>query len=260
MVEKFIYNKLPRGRKIVVDLLTMIAPGAVACHLVRDIDMSRANQIKADLAEKGSKITVTAILMKAIALAQKAHPASRSEILPFGRVVTYEDIVAGFTVERNEDGQDTVFFGEIERPDVKSLADIARELAECARRNISDLPPFAQQKMYSGFPYLLRRIILFLGNTVPFLRLKCQKATFGLTSLGKYNISCVFSPCVCTSTFGVGTIESRPVVEQGRIVVRPAMTLSLSYNANAIDTRAAASFLDDVCAVMEGRIPGLIAD
>ncbi|MBX9572766.1 MAG: 2-oxo acid dehydrogenase subunit E2 [Candidatus Obscuribacterales bacterium] len=254
-MERHSYKKLRTGRKTVLDLLTMISSTAVPCYLIRDIDMSWATKTKADLQNDGSKITVTAILMKAIAEAQKLHPTSRSEILPFGRIVTYENIVGGFTIERREDGGDTVFFGEIERPDTKSLTRIAEELTNYARKDTSELPPLALQKIYAGLPYFLRRLIILMGTLFPSLRLKCQKATFGLTTLGKYNVRCVLSPCVCTSTFGIGTIESRPVVHQGAVVIRPVMTISFNYNAKVIDASDAASFLDDVCDLMEGRVP-----
>ena len=252
-MEKFTYGRLERGRKIVVDLLTMIAPAAIPSYLIRDIDMSWANQFKKNLDERGIKVTVTAILLKAIATAQKLHPASRSDVLPFGRIATYEDIVGGFTIERNVGGKDTVFFGEIESPHEKSICDIALELTKYARSKPSDLPPLALQSLYSGFPYLLRKLIMMIALIAPSLRLKCQKATFGLTTLGKYNVKAVLSPCICTSTFGIGTIEERAVPLDGKVCVRPIMTISFNFNAKVMDMATASAFLEDVCNLMEGR-------
>jgi hypothetical protein len=77
------------------------------------------------LKRQGSKVTVTAILLKAIAVAQTKHPGTRTELIPFGRTVTYENIVAGFTVERTVRDEETVFFGEIEAPHQKSISRIA---------------------------------------------------------------------------------------------------------------------------------------
>lgn len=257
-LEKFTYGNLARGRKTVVDLLTMIAPAAVPCYLIRDINMSWANQVKSDLQERGVKITVTAILLKAIAIAQKLHPASRSDILPFGRMVTYEDIVGGFTIERDENGSDTVYFGEIESPDQKSLSEIAQELVSYAQSNTSELAPLALQKLYTGLPYLIRRFILAIACVFPSMRIKCQKATFGLTTLGKYNVKSVLSPCICTSTFGIGTVEDRAMAVDGRICVMPTMTVSFNFNTRAMDAEAASAFFEDVCRLMEGRLADYI--
>ena len=253
-LEKFTCGNLARGRKTVVDLLTMIAPAAVPVYLIRDIDMSWANEVKAKLQARGIRITVTAILMKAIAVAQRRPPASRSDILPFGRMVTYENVVGGFTIERQENGNDTVFFGEIESPDQKSLSEIAEELVRYARTEVSQLAPLALQNVYAGLPYPLRRVILGLAAIMPSLRVKCQKATFGLTTLGKYNVKSVLSPCICTSTFGIGTIEDRPKAVDGLVCVIPTMTVSFNFNAKVIDMESASAFFEDVCKLMEGRL------
>lgn len=248
------FGKMPRGRRTVVDLLTMIAPGAVPCFLIRDIDVTWANSLKDRLKQEGSKVTVTAILLKAIAVAQKTHPGTRTELIPFGRTVTYENIVAGFTVERNVRDEDTVFFGEIEAPHLKSVSTIAEELTQYVEDKPSTIAPLVMQNIYSGLPYFLRRLILLTGQWLPSMRLKCQKATFGLTTLGKYGISSVLSPCICTSTFGIGTIEDRTVVIDNQVEIRPKMTITYNYNAKVIDGQAAANFFKDVCDLMEGGL------
>ncbi len=253
------FGKMPRGRRTVVDLLTMIAPGAVPCFLIRDIDVTWANSLKDRLKQEGSKVTVTAILLKAIAVAQKTHPGTRTELIPFGRTVTYENIVAGFTVERNVRDEDTVFFGEIEAPHLKSVSTIAEELTQYVEDKPSTIAPLVMQNIYSGLPYFLRRIILLTGQCLPSMRLKCQKATFGLTTLGKYGISSVLSPCICTSTFGIGTIEDRTTVIDNQVEIRPKMTITYNYNAKVIDGQAAANFFKDVCDLMEGGLSEQIA-
>ena len=253
-MKKFTCGSLARGRKTVVDLLTMIAPAAVPIYLIRDINMTWANEVKAKLHARGIKITGTAILMKAIAEAQRLHPASRSDILPFGRMATYENVVGGFTIERQENGNDTVFFGEIESPDKKSLSGIAEELVRYARTEVSQLAPLALQTFYAGLPYFLRRIILGMAAIMPSLRVKCQKATFGLTTLGKYNVKSVLSPCICTSTFGIGTVEDRATAVDGLVCVIPAMTISFNFNAKVIDIESASAFFEDVCQLMEGKL------
>lgn len=248
------YGTLPEGRKIVIDLLTMISPSAVPSYLLRDIDMSWSNDVRNRLKNQGIKITVTAILLKAIAIAQKKHPSSRSDVLPFGIVVTYEDIVAGFTIERSEESHDTVFFGEIESPHEKSLSEIATQLSDYAQKSVADLPPLALQAQYAKFPYLLRRAILWIGSVFPSVRIKCQKATFGLTTLGKYQVATVLSPCICTSTFGIGAIEERAIVVDNQTVIRSMMTISFNFNAKVMDMQTASNFLEDVCNLIEGEL------
>lgn len=249
-------SHLSRWRWNVLDMVTVIASGAVPTYLFCEIDMSFAENLRQQLAAKGVHVTPTAILLKAIALAQRATPASRSAALPFGRMVTFNHIVAGFTVERTIDGQPCVFFGTIESPDTKPLAEIASELKAYAECSIDDLPQLRLEKYFAGMPWLLRQAIIWLSLRNPPLRLRFMGATFGLSSLGKYGMRAVTGPCVCTSTFGVGAIEERPVAASGEVVVHPVMTLSLSYDQRVIDGAPAARFLAEVKRLIEG---GLVA-
>jgi pyruvate dehydrogenase E2 component (dihydrolipoamide acetyltransferase) len=53
----------------------------------------------------------------------------------------------------------------------------------------------------------------------------------------------------------VGAAEERPVVENGQIVARPTMELTLTCDHRAVDGATAAEFLRDVKAFLEE--PGL---
>lgn len=197
---------------------------------------------------------MTCVLMKAIGLAQQNHPLSRTELTNFGQQVLYNDIVGGITVEREVDGQPVVFFGEVDAPHTLSVADIARAIKECSEIAISDSTHFALQEKFSGLPWFLRKWVLELGKAFPSLRLQVQKATFGLTTLGKHGIGFLCSPCICTSTFGIGTIEDRVVVCGNDVKVSPVMTVSFNFDQRIIDVNSAASFLSEVRDLVEGGL------
>ncbi len=61
-------------------------------------------------------------------------------------------------------------------------------------------------------------------------------------------------PCVSTSTFGIGEIEQRAVVRDGKIVVRPMMTITLNFDHRIIDGGPAARFVGDVKRLLEGGL------
>ncbi|MBS2005222.1 MAG: 2-oxo acid dehydrogenase subunit E2 [Cyanobacteria bacterium SZAS LIN-5] len=216
--------------------------------------MSWAEDLKKKFAQKGEAITVTAMLLKAIAIAQKQCPSSRTIILPFGKVATLTDIVAGFTVERFIENGPVVFFGSIEAPDTKLLTDIMDELKDYKEADIDKHPQLNQQHQFTKVPWLIRQVVLCLGMVFPQIRLKISAATFGLSSLGKYGVCAVTGPCVSTSTFGVGMVEQRPVARNGKLEIHPMMTLSLSFDHRLIDGAAAARFLQDVRSLMEGGL------
>jgi len=241
-------------------MINVIGRGSVPTYLFYEIDMTWAESLRERLKEKGVKVTATAILLKAIGIAQRLHPASRTAILPWGRTVTFNDIVAGFTVERYVGQQPAVFFGAIEAPDEKPLAQVAEELRAYGEDEISNIPQLDIEDRFNNMPWLFRRFILWLGMRFPKVRLRYMGATFGLSSLGKFGAWGLIPPCVSTSTFGVGTVEPRAVVREGAIVVRPMMTLILNFDHRLIDGAPAARFMQDVQKLLEGDMQSYIED
>jgi pyruvate dehydrogenase E2 component (dihydrolipoamide acetyltransferase) len=197
---------------------------------------------------------VTAILLKAIGLAQRAHPASRSISLPGGRIAILENIVAGFTVERLVGDEPAVFFGTIEAPDCKPLTVMMDELRQYSRSDILSHPKLSIQQRFSEMPWIFRQVFLQLALTFPRIRQHFLGASFGLSSLGKYGVTAVAGPPVCSSTFGVGVTESRPVVRDGKIEIHPMMTISLNFDQRVLDGISASRFLDEVKTLMEGAL------
>lgn len=252
-------SQIDRTRWNVVDLVSVVGGDAVRSYILDDIDMSWAEKLQQELKKRGEKVTVTAILLKAIGIAQRSHPTTRTGYLPFGRRVTFNNIVAGVTIERRVDSKASVFFGIIDAPDSKPIEQIARELKYYKDEPIDSMPQLRKERFFSFLPVLLRRIGIWFGMTFPSLRLKVNPATFGISSLGKYGASAVFGPCVCTATIGVGTVEERLVVKEGKVEVRSMMTLSLSFDQRVLDALPAARFMQDVKELLEGGLEKYIA-
>ncbi len=254
----FTSKEYPRPRWNVLDMILYVRGNSVATYLWADIDMTWAEEFRKKLKANGCKTTVTAILLKAIGIAQRTHPESRTCIYPFGKMVTLNDIVAGFTVERHVGTQPAVFFGAIDAPDTKSVEEIAQELQAYGSADFKEVGPLDVQNRFNNMPWLFRRFILWMGMTFPAFRLRHQGATFGLSSLGKFGITSVVPPCVSTSTFGIGSVEERAVVRDGKIEIRPMMTISLNFDHRAIDGAPAARFLQDIIKLMEGGLENYV--
>jgi pyruvate/2-oxoglutarate dehydrogenase complex dihydrolipoamide acyltransferase (E2) component len=222
--------------------------------------MSWVEDLRADMLKRGHKVTATAVFIKAIATAQLKHPDSRRIMLPWGEMVTVNEIVAGFTVEKIVEGEPVVFLGTIKDPQHKSLEEIAGELKQHVDSDITDIPQLAIEQRFSRMPWLVRRLILCLGNVFPTIRLRFMPATFGLTSLGKFGISTGVPVCVCTSTFAVGSLEQRPVVREGEVRIRPMVHIILNCDHRVIDGAPAARFLNDVRLLLEGGLAQHVED
>jgi hypothetical protein len=243
-----------RSRWNILDLIQLVRRGSVSAYLFVDIDMTWVEEMRKRLAAQGVKTTVTAFLLKAIGIAQHAHPNSRAVLLPWGQTMTMNRIVAGFTCEKFVDGEPAVYLGLIHDPDQKSLSQISSELRDYSQKTIPEVPQLALEEWFNHLPWIVRRIFLLFGLAVPWFRLKFIGASFGLSSLGKQGMTAIIPPSVNTSIFGVGKVEDRPVVRDGQIVIRKMTTLTLNFDHRLIDGAPAAYFLTDVQKLLEGGL------
>ncbi len=254
-----------RARWNVLDLITVFAGRTIPASIFCDIDMEAAEHLRQRLSNDEQKITITAVILKAIAIGQKSHPTSRSYRLGLGKLITTPKPVAGFTVERmlsksNEFSQSgdqaAVFFGVIDDTQTKPLRQIAAELAAYGNGDYKQVPQLAKEHFLSNFPWISRQIYVAMGLNIPYLRTIINRATFGVTSLGKYGATTIIAPNVCTSIFGVGTVEPQPVVIDDKIEIRKTMTLCYSFDSLLVDIGSAAHFVSTIRDLLESGLAG----
>jgi hypothetical protein len=251
---KFTSSRVSRRRWNGLDLVTVVARGSVPCTIESSTDMSWAKSVQKKFQLQGNDLTVKAMLIKAIAIAQQNYAESRSVLLPCGRVAVVNVIKAGFSVERSINERPSLFFGEIAEPEKKSLKQIMTELKTFEDESVFKHPQLKRQYQLSKMPWLVRQFILRLAILIPQIRLKLFGATFELTSLDMSGITYGAGPTVCTSTFGFGAVEDCAVVVDHAIRIRPRMTLSLVFDHRLMDGAVAARFLAHVINLMEGGL------
>src|SRR5271170_3453291 len=120
----FEYVKLHPARWNLFDMINTAGRDAIPATLFYDIDVSWTEALREKFAALGHKITVTAVLLKAIAIAQLAHPYSRTIMLPHGPLVQLNNLEGQLTVERFVGEQPAVFFGSVKQPDTKLISEI----------------------------------------------------------------------------------------------------------------------------------------
>jgi len=244
-------RSLDRARWNVLDLLNWISRRAVTVQMFCDIDTAEAEKLLSALSEGGEKITITALLLKAISIAQINHPNSRSYKVPWGYKVVRKEPVAGFTVERLVDGRPAVFFGSITDAHKKSLREIAREVAAYGNNDIDSVTQMAKEHLLSKVPWLLRQIYIAIGLNVPVLRDIINPATFGLTSLGKFGMKAPCAPSVTTTIFGIGTMEPKAIVRDNKVQVANMMQVSLAADLRVLGYYEAAYLFQEIKTLVE---------
>jgi pyruvate dehydrogenase E2 component (dihydrolipoamide acetyltransferase) len=159
--------------------------------------------------------TPTDIVIKAVALALKAHPQINS-ILLGDEIELLKDIHVGLAVSL----QDGWLVPVVRHADQRTVADIAQE----TRRLISAASANAL--------------------TVD----EVSGSTFTVTNLGVYGVD-FFVPIINppeTAILGIGRIIKKPVIFQGQVVGRPMLMLCLSFDHRVVDGPQAAAFLRTV--------------
>ncbi len=258
--KSFEYSKVPSPRWNVIDVMEVAGPPSIAVPLFFDVDLSWAESLRKTYKELGHKIAITTILIKAFAIAQREHPLTRTNQLANGKLVTFNQITAGFTVERIIAGSPAVFFGTIKDADKKTLLEIADELRAHSQDSVHDIPQLALQIQCLKFPRWVRKLVMHGVLWSPHIRLKVIPATFGMSSVGRWGCKTGIAPCLTTTTFGVGEVEDRPIAVNGRVEVRPVVTISYVFDHRIMDGAPACRFMKDVRDLLQGALADYVQD
>jgi pyruvate dehydrogenase E2 component (dihydrolipoamide acetyltransferase) len=177
-------------------------------------------QVNAELAAAGEKISYNALLMRLVARALAEHPNLNAQLTETG-LQTMPGINIGLAV----DTERGLLVPVVREAPAKSLRQINQEINSLAERAIQ-------------------------GRSLPD---ELSGGTFTITNLGAYEID-AFTPLInppeC-AILGVGRIVSNPVGLNGQIVLREMLALSLSFDHRLVDGAPAAKFLQRVKQLIE---------
>ena len=209
-----------------------IAKNMLASHMTSPtvtfnlgVDMSAMRDYREQLKARDIKVSYTDLLVKFVAKALTEFPLLNCSVED-NKIIYKHYINMGVAVALDSG----LVVPNVTDADKKTLTQIhaeVKELADAAREG--KLP---MEKLHGG--------------------------TFTITNLGMYGIES-FSPIINqpeVAILGVTTMEDRPVVRSGEIVIRPIMNLSLTADHRVVDGSVAAEFLQRVKTLLEN--PALI--
>lgn len=170
---------------------------------------------------EGIRVSLTHIVVKAVARALKEHPIMNST-LKENTIEIFEDINIGVAVATDQG----LIVPVVKDAYSKSIGEIAEEvktLADKARRNL-----LSRDDVSGG--------------------------TFTVTNLGMFGVD-AFTPLInppeC-AILGVGRVTERPIAAEGKVTVKPTMQLCLSFDHRIVDGAPAARFLQRLREILEG--------
>jgi pyruvate dehydrogenase E2 component (dihydrolipoamide acetyltransferase) len=162
--------------------------------------------------EAGTRLTITDLVLRATALALGVHPGLNARFTPEG-ILHLDAIHLGMAMSV-EDG---LLVPVIRGAGRRTLAEVTRERARLVERGRAGA----------------------LGPD------ELTGSTFTVSSLGMFGVeefTAILNPPEA-GILAVGAILDRPAVVEGRVVARPLMKVTLSYDHRVVDGAAAARFL-----------------
>jgi pyruvate dehydrogenase E2 component (dihydrolipoamide acetyltransferase) len=201
-------------RARIADRLTRSKQTIPHFYISMDVDMSEAMRWRRQLDEtSGTKVTVTDMIVKAVALALTQYPKMNSHVEP-DRIILKAAVNVGVAVAV-EGGLIVPVIADADKKGVVEIGSAARENAEAARAG----------------------------------RLKPQAiGGFTVTNLGMHGVD-VFVPVINppeAAILAVGTVARKPAVIDDKIVARDMMTMTLACDHRAVDGTYAAQFLGKI--------------
>ncbi len=206
-------------RAIANNMMNSLTSMAQANHRMK-VDMSESVRFRAKLKTADIKVSYTDILVKAVSHALIKFPMLNSTVRG-NDIVLRNYVNMGIAVAI--DGG--LIVPNIKDAQSKSVVEIHAQVAELAGK--------AKEGKLTHDEY--------------------TGGTFTITNLGMYDVdefTAVINPPEA-AILAVGKITDTPVVENGEVVVRPIMTLSLTYDHRIIDGAPAAQFLQYVKTLLQ---------
>jgi pyruvate dehydrogenase E2 component (dihydrolipoamide acetyltransferase) len=191
-------------------------------YLTSEIDMSETMRVRQALRQVGGipGLTVTHLILRALALALREHPETNAAWQPDG-VTLYDEINIGIAVAV-DDGLLVPVLRDVDRLSVAQIAAGATALVERARTG-----KFGSEGL-SG-------------------------ATFTLSNVGMLDIdviAAVINPPQA-ALLAVGAVKERPVVRDGRLAIAKTMHATLSCDHRVLDGVTGGRFLETVKRLLE---------
>lgn len=197
-------------RKTAAERVSLSARTAPQSTITMEVDMSNAAELRGRVG-----VSYTDMLVKAVAKALTEHPIINST-LEKGQIKIFSDINIGVAVA-TEMGLIVPVIRDANEKSLTEISSTSKELVEKAKQS-----KLAKEELTGG--------------------------TFTITNLGMYGVD-VFTPIINppeTAILGVGRVAEKPVVVEEKMVVRPVMQLSLTFDHRVVDGAPAAEFLQKV--------------
>jgi len=222
---------------------------------MNDVDMSSALRLREKYPD--NKPSYTALLTRAIALAIREHPGANRMVLNlpfFKRIVQFDRISITIAIEQSQidESMDTVFADTIFDADKKNLEEIGSQLREMAQSTADNNPRQRQLAfMVEKLPNWLALLLISIPRWFPGLWMQHRGGSVLISSPCKYGVERLVANWAWPIGFSFGLLTKRPVARGDQVVIRPIMSITMSFDRRVLLGAPAARFFKRVCDLME---------
>jgi len=212
------------GEKAAEDGADAARPTAAVAHhdtaVVDDLAALRS-ELDPHAESHGVELTLLPLVIKAAVRTLAEVPALNATVDAEGETVASDDIHIGIAVATD----DGLVVPVVENADEKTILELAAEIGEFVDR--AEAGEVSSEETDDG--------------------------TFTVTTVGAIGDEYATLPVAesQTASLGLGAVEPRPVVEDGAVVARETLPLSLSVDPGAVDSTEAAAFVEQMMGYLE---------
>jgi 2-oxoacid dehydrogenases acyltransferase (catalytic domain) len=227
----------PRLRNFVLDVLAEGRRKHIA-HIMLEAEIGGIQERLAERRQRGqAAVSMTSYIAKSFACAIEADKRVQAYRLGKSRLIAFDDVDLTFLVERQWEGASIPVFYIVRAAQQKSAPEIHRELQAARTTPLATTGPMnALEMRFFLLPRLLRKAVWLVIRRNPYW-FKDVAGTAAVTALGMYGSGTAAGIPITpmTLTLTIGTIESKPALQDGQLVERDVVHLVLSVDHDVVD-------------------------
>src|SRR6266516_3334337 len=233
----------PKLRRIIAVMLRSFQRMPMIHGLI-EVDVTRARAfLREHQAKTGEALSFTAFLIVCLGKAVDEHKAVQAFRKGRKHLILFEEVDVYTLIDRDVAGQDLPMPYIVRAANRKTVREIHQEIRAAQGQDVEkvlkggvlSLPDLLFRPFYSVFSWIGRRYPQVWKKYV---------GTVGITAVGMFGKGAGWGipPALPTLMITVGGIGEKPVLVNGKIVMRDYLSLTISFDHDIIDGAPAARF------------------
>lgn len=257
------FKVLPRSRMFdLYSFLNKENQPAFKAVAVREIDITKMEEIRSRTAQGEKRPTYTSFVAKAAAQSlmeiPEANRVAMRSLFSY-RLIQFEKAHVSIAVERDDADRNlnAAFIYTIYDTDSKSLVEISKEITGLATLALDSndvrLERWCRIKLgIKMVPLWLIKLAIFFHRHIPPLYIQNRGGALLISSPSKYGVDFIVAHWPYPIGVSFGFAKNRPWVDGDHVVIKKTMTITMAFDRRILPGGPAAKFMNRLCEILEG--------